>query len=198
MKITTSKIVWGVIAFLMFIVCMHGCSSYNGMVNNEENVEEAWGQVENVYQRRADLIPNLVSIVKGYAKHEKSTLEAVINARAAATKTTIDPSNMTRAQIQQFSANQNMLGGALSKLMVVVERYPDLKANENFLSLQAELAGTENRISVERKKFNESTKGYNKKIRKFPAKIWANMFDFEKKYYFEAAAGSENVPQIEF
>jgi LemA protein len=168
------------------------------MVSLDEDSITAWSQVENVYQRRADLIPNLVNTVKGYASHEKETLTAVIEARAKATSTTIDPSNMTMEQIQQFQANQDMLSNALSKLMVVIERYPELKANENFLSLQAELAGTENRITVERKNFNEITKKYNKKIRRFPSNLWANLFGFERRNTFEAKEGSDVAPTVEF
>ena len=195
---TKSQIIWGVIIFLFLITGMNGCSSYNSMVSLDEDSETAWSQVENQYQRRIDLIPNLVNTVKGYAAHEKETLEAVIEARSKATSVTIDPSNMTMEQIQQFQANQDQLSSALSKLMVVVERYPDLKANENFLSLQAELAGTENRIAVERKNFNNTVKLYNKKIRRFPSNLWANMFGFEKRVYFEAQEGSNVAPTVEF
>lgn len=195
---STKQIFWGVVLFLIMLTGMNGCSNYNSMVTLDEDAETAWSQVENQYQRRIDLIPNLVNTVKGYAAHEKETLEGVIEARAKATSTTIDPSNMTMEQIQQFQANQDMLTNALSKLMVVVERYPDLKANENFLSLQAELAGTENRIAVERKKFNEACQKYNKKIRRFPSNMWANMFGFEKRAYFQAIEGSDVAPTVEF
>lgn len=195
---TTKQIIGGVILFLILISGMNGCSTYNSMVTLDEDAETAWSQVENQYQRRSDLIPNLVNIVKGYAAHEKETLEGVIEARAKATSTTIDPSNMTMEQIQQFQANQDMLSSALGKLMVVVERYPDLKANENFLSLQADLVGTENRIAFERKKFNEAVDKYNKKIRRFPSNMWANMFGFEKRIRFQATEGSDVAPTIEF
>ena len=164
----------------------------------EEGVTAQWAQVENVYQRRADLIPNLVNTVKGYAEHEKETLEGVIEARSKATSTTIDPSNLNAESIQQFQAAQDGLSSALSRLMVVVERYPDLKANQNFLELQAQLEGTENRISVERKKFNESARGYNTTIKKFPKNLIAGMFGFEKKDYFEAQAGAEKAPEVQF
>lgn len=188
----------GVVGLIIIIMVSSVISSYNGMVTKEENVTEKWSQVENVYQRRADLIPNLVATVKGYAAHEKETLEGVVNARAKATQTTIDPSNLNAESIKQFSAAQGSLTSALSKLMVVVERYPDLKANQNFLELQAQLEGTENRIAVERKKFNESAKDYNSYIRKFPKNMFAGMFGFEKKDYFEAAQGADVAPTVEF
>lgn len=184
---------WSLLAVLLLVV-MNGCSSYNRMVDAQEDLDNSWGQVENVYQRRNDLIPNLIETVKDYARHEKSTFEAVIQARANATKINIDPSNMTEGQLAMFQQKQGELSGALSKLMVVMESYPELKANENYLSLQAELAGTENRIAVERKKFNDFTKDYNKRIRKFPRSIWANVFGFEKRAYFESDAGAKVAP----
>lgn len=171
---------------------------YNTMIEKQEAVTAQWAQVENVYQRRADLIPNLVATVKGYANFEQETLTAVIEARAKATGITVDPTNLDANSIQQFQAAQDGLSSALSKLMVVVERYPDLKANQNFLELQAQLEGTENRISVERKKFNETAQAYNTYIRKFPNNLIAGMFDFEKKEYFEADAGAEKAPKVEF
>lgn len=171
---------------------------YNTMVQLDEQSTSQWSQVENVYQRRADLIPNLVSTVKGYATHEQGTLEGVIEARSKATSVTIDPSNMTAESIQQFNQAQQGLSSALSKLMVVVEAYPDLKANQNFLDLQAQLEGTENRITVERQKFNDVTMSYNAYIRKFPQIIYSGWFGFEKKAYFEADAGSKVVPKVEF
>jgi LemA protein len=188
----------GVVGLLIILIISSLVGSYNGMVEREEGVTEKWSQVENVYQRRADLIPNLVATVKGYASHEKETLEGVINARAKATQTTIDPSKLNAESIKQFAAAQDGLSSALSKLMVVVERYPDLKANQNFLELQAQLEGTENRITVERKKFNEAAKGYNTYIRKFPKNMYAGMFGFEKKDYFEAQSGAEVAPTVEF
>ena len=188
----------GVIGLLIILMISSVVGSYNGMVTKEEGVTEKWSQVENVYQRRADLIPNLVATVKGYAAHEKETLEGVVNARAKATQTTIDPSNLNAESIKQFSAAQDGLSSALSKLMVVVERYPDLKANQNFLELQAQLEGTENRITVERQKFNVAAKDYNTYIRKFPKNIYAGMFGFEKKDYFEAAQGADVAPTVEF
>ncbi|MDA3929244.1 MAG: LemA family protein [Prolixibacteraceae bacterium] len=172
--------------------------SYNNMVAMDEGVSAQWSQVENVYQRRADLIPNLVNTVKGYAAHERETLEGVINARSKATQVTIDPSNLNAESLQNFQQAQSGLSSALSRLMVVMERYPDLKANENFRDLQAQLEGTENRIAVERRKFNESAQTYNTTIRKFPQTIIANMFGFEKKAYFEAEKGADKAPEVQF
>ncbi len=194
----TRHIVWIVILGLIFI---GGCSTvgtYNSMVNKEENVKTTWSQVENVYQRRADLIPNLVEIVKGYASHEQGTFTAVIEARAKATSMTIDPSKATPAQLKAFSDAQGELSSTLSKLMVVVEQYPNLKANENFMALQSQLEGTENRIAVERKRFNEAAQGYNTYIRRFPANIFAGMFGFQSKAYFEAEEGANKAPKIKF
>lgn len=197
-KLKTSHIVWIVIAALLFI---GGCSTvgkYNGMVNREEAVNNAWSQVENVYQRRADLIPNLVATVKGYATHEQTTLTAVIEARSKATSIKIDMANATPEQLAKFNAAQTELSSTLSRLLVSVEQYPDLKANENFLALQSQLEGTENRIAVERKRFNEAAKDYNQYIRRFPANIFASMFGFEKKPYFEADENAEKVPEVKF
>ncbi|RLD70094.1 MAG: LemA family protein, partial [Bacteroidetes bacterium] len=163
-----------------------------------EKVNKQWSDVENVYQRRADLIPNLVATVKGYATHEKETLEGVINARAKATQTTIDAGNLTAENMAAFQQAQDGLSSALAKLMVVVERYPDLKANQNFLELQAQLEGTENRITVERRKFNEAARMYNTYIKLFPKNILANLFGFDAKPYFEAQAGAETAPKVEF
>jgi len=172
--------------------------AYNGMVTAEEGVESAWSQVENVYQRRADLIPNLVATVKGYAQHESETLEGVVNARAKATQITVDPENLTPEALEEFNKAQGELGSALGRLLAVTEAYPDLKANENFKELQAQLEGTENRIATERMKFNETAKEYNTMIRKFPKSILASVFGFEKKPYFEAQAGAEKAPEIQF
>lgn len=172
--------------------------SYNGMVTAEEGVDTAWSQVENVYQRRADLIPNLVATVKGYAQHESETLEGVVNARAKATQITVDPENLTPEALEEFNKAQGELGSALGRLLAVTEAYPDLKANENFKELQAQLEGTENRIATERMKFNETAKEYNTMIRKFPKSILASVFGFEKKPYFEAQAGAEKAPEIQF
>ena len=173
-------------------------TSYNGLVSKEENVDSQWANVESSYQRRSDLIPNLVETVKGYASHEKETLQGVIEARSKATSTQINAGDLTSENIQQFQAAQDQLSNALSKLMVVVERYPDLKANENFLQLQSQLEGTENRINVERNKYNEVAKSFNANIRKFPKNIIANMFGFEKKAYFEAQEGAKTAPQVKF
>lgn len=174
-----------------------GCG-YNKMVQLDEQVKSSWGQVQNVYQRRADLIPNLVNTVKGYAAHEQETFEKVIEARSKATSITVDPTKLTPEALQQFNQAQDGLSSALSRLMVVVEQYPDLKANQNFMDLQAQLEGTENRITVERMKFNESTQGYNAYIRKIPQVIYAGWFGFDKKAYFEAEKGSEKAPEVKF
>jgi len=182
-----------VIAGLSFTGC-----GYNSMVTKDEAVKSAWSQVENVYQRRADLIPNLVETVKGYATHEQETFTRVVEARAQATATKIDPTNLTPEAIKQFQDAQGGLSSALSRLMVVVEQYPDLKANQNFLDLQAQLEGTENRITVERQKFNETTQNYNAYIRRFPQLITAAIFGFRKKAYFEAAPGASAAPQVKF
>ena len=180
------------------VAVLFSSCGYNKMVTMEEQVTSQWAQVENVYQRRADLIPNLVNTVKGYAAHEQETLEGVIEARSKATSVNIDPTKLTPESIQQFNQAQEGLSSALSRLMVVVERYPDLKANQNFLDLQAQLEGTENRITVERKKFNETTQTYNAYIRKFPQVIYAGWFGFEKKTYFEAQQGAEKAPEVQF
>ena len=172
--------------------------TYNTMVTQDESVKTAWSQVENQYQRRMDLIPNLVNTVKGYATHEKETLEGVISARSEATKTTIDPSNLDEASLQRFQAAQGELSSALSRLMVVIERYPELKANQNFSELQAQLEGTENRITVERKRFNEVAQAYNTYIRSFPNNLLVGMFGFQTKAYFTAEPGSEKAPKVEF
>ncbi|MFV0521742.1 MAG: LemA family protein [Mangrovibacterium sp.] len=172
--------------------------SYNKMVEMDESVTAQWSQVENAYQRRADLIPNLVSTVKGYAAHEQETLTGVIEARAKATSVNINADDLTAQSIQQYQAAQDQLSSALSKLMVSVERYPDLKANQNFLDLQAQLEGTENRITVERRKFNEAAQTYNTTIRKFPKNITAMIFGFEKRDYFKAQQGAETAPKVEF
>ncbi len=186
--------------FLLLIAGSMGLQScqYNTMIEKQEAVTAQWSQVENVYQRRADLIPNLVSTVKGYADFEQETLTAVIEARAKATSVNVDPSNLDASSIQQFQAAQDGLSSALSRLMVVVERYPDLKANQNFLELQSQLEGTENRIAVERRKYNETAQAYNTYIRKFPNNFIAGMFDFEKSEYFEADEGAEKAPKVEF
>lgn len=168
------------------------------MVREEEKVSSAWAQVESVYQRRADLIPNLVRTVQGAADFERGTLESVIEARSQATSVTVDPNNLTEANMAAFQNAQANLTSALNRLMVVVERYPELKANQNFLELQAQLEGTENRINVERQKFNETVQTYNAYIRGFPKNMIAGMFGFEKKAYFQAEAGAEQAPDVQF
>jgi LemA protein len=198
MKLSKGLITLLVVLGAVLLVFLWAKNSYNSMVTKEEGVTSAWAQVENVYQRRADLMPNLVATVKGYAAHEQETLEGVVNARAKATQTTIDPANMTEESMKQFQAAQGELGSALQRLMVVVERYPDLKANQNFLELQAQLEGSENRITVERQKFNETARAYNTYIRQFPKNILSGIFGFERKAYFEAAEGAETAPKVEF
>ena len=173
-------------------------NGYNSMVKEQEGVQTAWSQVENVYQRRADLIPNLVNTVKGYAAHESQTLEGVVNARAKATQLTVDPENLTPEKLAAYQEAQGELGEALGKLLAIQEDYPDLKANENFLALQSQLEGTENRISTERMKFNEAAKRYNVLIRVFPKSIIASLFGFEKMPYFQAKEGADVAPAVEF
>ncbi len=194
MKKTTLLIVIGVIV----LCAIWAIGIYNKLVKEEEQVSSAWAQVENAYQRRADLIPNLVKTVKGAADFEKGTLEAVIEARSKATSTTIDPTNLTEENMAAFQAAQDNLSSALSRLLVVVEQYPELKANQNFLELQSQLEGTENRISVERKNFNEKVQAYNTYIRRFPTNIVAGMCGFDKKAYFKAEEGAEKAPEVEF
>lgn len=171
---------------------------YNALVTAEENVETSWAQVENQYQRRSDLIPNLVNTVKGYAAHEATTLEAVVDARSRATQITIDPTKATPEQLMEFQQTQGELGQALGRLLALSESYPDLKANENFRDLQAQLEGTENRIVVARNTFNTQTRAYNMLIRKFPSNLIASWFGFEKHPYFEAEDGAEKAPIVEF
>lgn len=171
---------------------------YNQIVVSDEYIQATWAQVENVYQRRADLIPNLVSTVKGYASHESETLENVVAARAKATQVTVDPTNLTQEALASFNEAQDGLSAALGRLLMIQESYPELKANQNFLELQAQLEGTENRIAVERMKFNDAVKAFNTGIRRFPDNIIASMFGFEKKAYFEAKAGADVAPVVEF
>lgn len=187
-----------VIVALLALVILWGVRIYNGLVTMEENVNAQWANVETSYQRRADLIPNLVATVKGYADFEQETLTQVIEARAKATSINIDPSNLTPEAVSQFEAAQGELSSALSRLLVTIERYPDLKANQNFLELQAQLEGTENRISVERRKFNETAKGFNAAIRRIPRNIIAGIGGFEQRGYFESAAGSDTAPEVAF
>ena len=173
-------------------------SSYNGLVKAETEIDSVWANVESSYQRRADLIPNLVNTVKGQANFEQQTLTNVIEARAKATQTKIDPSNLTEEQLNEFQQNQNQVGSALSRLLVTVEQYPQLKANEGFMNLQAQLEGTENRINVARNKFNEAARIYNEKVRQFPTKLAAMIFGFKAKPYFKSATGAENAPIVNF
>ncbi len=198
MKIKRSWIVIAVIIIVALIIYGSIKNTYNEMVQMEQQVEAQWSNVENVYQRRADLIPNLVNTVKGYAEHEQETLQKVIEARSKATSTNINADNLSPEKLQQFQQSQSALSSALSRLMVVVERYPNLKANQNFQQLQAQLEGTENRISVERRRFNEAARSYNTFINQFPQKLYANLFDFEEKAYFEAQEGAEEAPDVEF
>jgi LemA protein len=191
-------IVVGVIVLSIFGVIRWGIKANNRMVSMDEGVQSQWSQVENVYQRRADLIPNLVNTVKGYAAHENQTLTEVVEARAKATSVNINPQNLDASSLQKFQQAQDGLSSALARLMVVVEKYPDLKANQNFLDLQAQLEGTENRIAVERRNFNEAAKEYNTYIRQFPASIIANMNNFEKKEYFKSSEGSDKAPEVKF
>lgn len=180
------------------LVAIWGISSYNGLVSMDENVSNQWANVETQYQRRSDLIPNLVNTVKGYAKHESQTLEAVMAARSQATQVKIDPSNCTPQQLAAYQKAQSDVTTALGKLLAITENYPDLKANQNFLELQSQLEGTENRINVARKDFNDTAKKYNTSLRRFPRNIIASMFGFEKRNYFEAEAGAEKAPKVEF
>ena len=194
---TNTIILISVIAVLV-LSFFWAMSGYNGLVSKQENVNSQWANVESQYQRRADLIPNLVATVKGYASHERETLEGVVAARAKATQVTIDPANLTPEKLQEYQAAQGQVSSALGKLLMITENYPDLKANQNFLELQAQLEGTENRISVERMRFNETAQGYNKSIRRFPNSILSGIFGFDKKPYFDAAKGSENAPAVAF
>ena len=180
------------------LVAIWGISGYNSLVSSDEEAQTKWADVETQYQRRADLIPNLVNTVKGYAAHESETLQAVVEARAKAPSVSIDPSNMSAEQIANFQKAQDGVSSALSKLLVTVEKYPDLKANENFKELQAQLEGTENRISVARRDYNDASRQYNTSLRSFPKNILASLFGFEKRAYFEAQAGTEQAPSVQF
>ena len=194
-KLSTSTIV---IIIVVAILGIGGCSSYNGLVKGEEKVTAAWAQVESQYQRRADLIPNLVATVKGYAEHESSTLQAVTEARNKATGITIDANNMTQEDLNRFQQAQDELGKSLGRLIAVSEAYPELKADKNFGELQTQLERTENRVNQARMDFNNEAKAYNTSVRSFPKNIFASIFGFEKKAYFQAAAGSEEAPKVEF
>lgn len=180
------------------LVAIWGISGYNSLVSSDEEAQTKWADVETQYQRRADLIPNLVNTVKGYAAHESETLQTVVEARAKATSVSIDPSNMSAEQIANFQKAQDGVSSALSKLLVTVEKYPDLKANENFKELQAQLEGTENRISVARRDYNDASRQYNTSLRSFPKNILASLFGFEKRTYFEAQTGTEQAPSVQF
>lgn len=194
MKKVTIIIIVAVVA----IIAIWAVSGYNSLVGMDENVSNQWANVETQYQRRADLIPNLVNTVKGYAAHEKETLEGVIAARSQATQIKIDPTDLTPEKLAEYQKAQGQLATALGKLLAITENYPDLKANQNFLELQAQLEGTENRINVARKNFNDAAKTYNTTIRRFPKNILAGMFGFDKRAYFEAAEGAEQAPQVQF
>lgn len=196
MSKTTKTIL--IIAAVVLVLAIWMGGMYNRMVSKEETVSKAWAQVESVYQRRADLIPNLVKTVQGAADFEKGTLESVIEARSQASSIKLDANNLTEENMVAFQRAQDQLTGSLQRLMVVVERYPELKANQNFLELQAQLEGTENRINVERQKFNEEVNKYNTYIRNFPKNIFAGMFGFSQKTYFKAAEGSDQAPGVEF
>lgn len=187
-----------IIGAVVAVLVLWAISAYNGMVKVEEDATTAWAKVQSAYQRRADLIPNLVEVVKGYASHEKETLEGVINARAKATQITVDPNNLTPEKLQEFQAAQGELSQALGRLMVVQEQYPELKANENFKDLQTQLEGTENRINEERNKFNDAAQTYNVKIRKFPNSLLAGIFGFDKMAKFEADAEAQKAPDVKF
>lgn len=194
MKNKSLWIVLGIVA----VVLIWGVTTYNGLVSKDEKVASAWANVETVYQRRADLIPNLVNTVKGYAAHESKTFADVTEARAKSTAMTIDPSTATPAQMEAWMEAQGEVSSALGRLIAISENYPELKANQNFLELQKQLEGTENRISTERRKYNEEVRGYNAKIRRFPTNLIAGMFGFEKRVMFEAQEGAEVAPVVEF
>lgn len=187
-----------VVALVVVVVAMSAFSMYNGLVTKDEGVSTAWADLQSQYQRRSDLIPNLVSTVKGYAKHESETLEGVVSARARATQVTVDADNLTPEKLQQIQAAQGELSAALGKLLAISENYPQLKANENFSELQAQLEGTENRINESRRLYNEAVQNYNVSVRRFPNNLLSGMFGFEKKTKFEAEAGADKAPKVEF
>ena len=193
----TAKLLLIIAGIVLFLAVLF-IKPYNNMVQKDETCSKAWANVENAYQRRMDLIPNLVKTVQGAAEYEKGTLEAVVEARSKATSIQVDPTNLTEESLAKFQAAQDQLSSALSRLMVVVERYPDLKANQNFASLMDALEGTENRINVERNNFNKTVNDYNTYIRRFPNNVLAGFFNFNKKGYFKASEGAENVPNVEF
>jgi LemA protein len=183
---------------LLLVLGFNTCNTYNALVQKDEQVKKAWSQVENQYQRRLDLIPNLVETVKGYAEFEKSTLQAVVEARANATRVTLQADQLTPENLQRFEQAQGALSTALGRLLAVAENYPNLKANENFINLQTQLEGTENRIAVERKNYNEVVGEYNTYLRRFPTNLYAGLLGFSPKAYFQAAPGAEKVPQVKF
>ncbi len=189
---------WIIVIALVAIVVIWAISGYNSLVKKEEAVKTAWAQVENQYQRRSDLIPNLVNTVKGYATHESETLESVIAARSRATQVTVDPENLTPEAVAQYQEAQGQVGAALGRLIMLQENYPDLKANQNFIELQAQLEGTENRITTERGRFNDATNEFNTKVRRFPTNVIAGIFGFERLPLFEAQTGSETAPVVQF
>ena len=187
-----------IIIVVIALLAIWGVTGYNGLVTMDENVSGQWSNVETQYQRRADLIPNLVNTVKGYATHEKETLEGVVEARSKATQMTIDANDLTPEKLAEYQKAQGAVTSALGKLLAITENYPDLKANENFKELQAQLEGTENRISVERKRFNDTARAYNTAIRTFPRNLLAGMFGFDKRPYFESEEGADKAPKVEF
>ena len=189
---------WIIPAIIVVIIIFWGIGGYNGMVSLDEGVQNKWADVETQYQRRADLIPNLVNTVKGYAAHESQTLENVVKARSEASSVKVDPQNITPEKLAEYQKAQSGVSSALGRLMVIVEKYPDLKANQNFLELQSQLEGTENRINTARRDSNEAAKGSNTEIRRFPKNILAGIFGFEKKAYFEAEKGAEKAPEVQF
>jgi LemA protein len=193
-----SSIAIGILVFMLLLIGMNGCSSYNNMVEKNETVTSQWQQVENQYQRRMDLIPNIVNTVQGQADFEKSTLQAVIEARASATQIKLDPSKLDEASMQKFEAAQAQLSGALSRLLAVAENYPNLQTNQGFSELRTQLEGTENRIANERMKFNMTAQDFNTYVQKFPKNIWAGLFGFNKRAYFEMKEGADTTPTVKF
>lgn len=189
---------WIIAGAVVLILLLWSVSGYNGLVSMDEQVAGKWANVETQYQRRADLIPNLVNTVKGYATHEKTTLENVVKARSEATQVKVNPEDLTPERLAEFQKAQGNVSAALGRLLMVAENYPQLKANQNFLELQSQLEGTENRITVARKDFNDAAKAYNVAIRRFPKNILAAIFGFDKKSYFEAESGAEKAPEVQF
>lgn len=192
------KIIWIVVVVVVVLLVSGSCSAYNKMVKGEETVSTAWADVEAQYQRRADLIPNLVETVKGYAAHEQTTLTRVVEARTQALSFNLNVEDLTPEKLAEYQQAQQNVGSALGRLIAIAEQYPDLKANQNFLELQTQLEGTENRIAVARTRFNDATKQFNIQIRRFPANLIANLFGFDQKPYFAADEGAQSVPQVSF